>query len=227
MAPKGACLALQGSSAAPRDLTTMQMPYSGVILAGGLNTRFGGRNKAFIQIGGKTIFQRLYDLYRQLFEEIIVVTNDPLAYLDCSALIVSDLFSIRSSLTGIHAGLFAASRPFAFFAACDTPFLQKDLVQHLLQHIDPQVDVVIPEPSKGFYEPLCAVYSKACLKPIEAQLHQGRLQIIRFFRQIRLKSVPQTELRQSDPDLVSFFNINTPADLQKAEAMHTDQRGLA
>lgn len=204
----------------------MQIPCSGVILAGGLNTRFGGRNKAFIQIGGKTIFQRLYELYRELFEEIIVVTNNPLDYLDCNALIVTDLFPIRSSLTGIHAGLFAASHPFAFFAACDTPFLQKSLVQLLLHQIDPAADAIIPEPAKGFYEPLCAIYGKACLKPIEGQLQEGRLQILQLFRKIRIKMVQETHLRESDPDLVSFFNINTPADLKKAEAMQDGMRGM-
>ena len=100
---------------------------TGVILAGGLNTRFGGEIKAFLPIGGKRLLDRIFEVFAELFEEIILVTNDPLKYLDWDLFIGSDIFSVRSSLTGIHAGIFYASKPFCFISASDTPFLQKGL----------------------------------------------------------------------------------------------------
>ena len=57
----------------------MAAPCTGVILAGGLNTRFDGQNKAFIKIGGKRILDRLLDVYTRLFEQVGLVTNDPAA----------------------------------------------------------------------------------------------------------------------------------------------------
>jgi len=96
-----------------------------VILAGGLNTRFSGTNKAFLRIRGKRILDHIYDLCKELFEEIILVTNDPLQYLEWDLVIATDIFPVRSSLTGIHAGLFCATNPYAFFIACDAPFLKK------------------------------------------------------------------------------------------------------
>ena len=101
----------------------MTPPCTGVILAGGENRRFSGKNKAFVQVAGKRILDHIYGVFSDLFEEIILVTNNPLQYLEWDFNIVTDLFSIRSSLTGIHAGLFYATNPHAFFAACDTPFL--------------------------------------------------------------------------------------------------------
>jgi molybdopterin-guanine dinucleotide biosynthesis protein A len=163
----------------------MKFPCTGVILAGGMNTRFSGRDKAFIPVGGKPIIERLGGIFQELFEEIILVTNTPQKYPAWDFHIVTDLFPFRSSLTGIHAGLFHATRPYAFFAACDTPFLKKEMVQTIVDAIDSGVDIVIPETSAGME--------------------------------------PETVLRDIDRDLISFFNINTPEDLARAEALVVDQ----
>ena len=79
----------------------MKTSVTGVILAGGQNTRFSGMNKALIRVGGKCILERIYDVFSDLFEEIILVTNDPLQYLEWDLDIVTDLFPIRSSLTEV------------------------------------------------------------------------------------------------------------------------------
>ena len=83
----------------------MKISCSGVILAGGLNTRFSGKEKALVRVGGKRIIDRILAVFNGLFEEIILVTNNPLRYIEWDVNIVTDLFPIRSSLTGIHAGL--------------------------------------------------------------------------------------------------------------------------
>ena len=92
----------------------MAFPCTGVILSGGLSTRFNGQNKAFIRVGRKRILDRLYDVFSDVFDEIILVTNDPLQFTEWDLTIVTDLFAARSSLTGIHTGLFYTKNPFAF-----------------------------------------------------------------------------------------------------------------
>ena len=188
---------------------------SGVILAGGLSTRLGGRNKALLDIGGKTILDRLLSLFEGLFEEIILVANDPETYLDRDLVITADIFDVRSSLTGIHAGLFTATRPYAFFAACDAPFVKREVIEAILERIEPGIDVVIPETETGI-EPLCAVYSKKCLVPAERNLRRKNFQIRRMFKKLRVRTVSQKVLTACDPERISFFNINTPEDLDKA-----------
>jgi len=201
----------------------MALPCTGVILAGGLNKRFDGQNKAFIRIGGKRIVDRLLDVYSRLFEQVVLVTNDPAAYVDVDALIVTDHYSVRSSLNGLHAGLFAAAHEHAFFAACDTPFIQGVLIQRLLESITRKADIVIPSTSAG-YEPMFAVYKKTCLQAMVWQLERDQLKIQGLFRKVRLKTVDESELRKVDPELVSFFNVNTPADLVRAEALYKRNR---
>lgn len=190
----------------------MKTSCTGVILAGGQCARFCGKNKAFFRVGDKSIFDRIYEVFNDLFDEIILITNNPLQYLKWNLNIVSDVFPIQSSLTGIHTGLFFTSNPHAFFAPCDTPFLKKELIEIIIDNIEQNVDIVIPETSSGF-EPVCAVYSKKCLKPIEQNLMQRKLRIQQVFKKLRIKKISEKILREKDPDLLSFFNVNTPKDL--------------
>ena len=196
----------------------MKLPCTGVILSGGLNTRFDGENKAFISVGGRRIIDRLLDVFSDLFDEIILVTNHPELFLQWDLTIVTDIFDLRSSLTGIHTGLFYSNNPYAFFSACDTPFLKKELVEILVKQIEQKFDIIMPETAAGF-EPLCAIYSKRCLKPAEDHLKANKLKIQWAFRSNRIKHIPENQLRSVDPELGSFFNINTPEDLARAEAM--------
>ena len=196
----------------------MKFPCTGVILSGGLATRYEGTEKALLQVGGVRLLDRIYDIYTELFEEIILVTNSPQKYLDWDLLIVPDLFPIRSSLTGIHAGLFFMTNPFAFISACDTPFLKKEVVETVIERIETDIDIVMPKTSAGF-EPLCAVYSRRCLETAQQHLEQEKLKVIKAFRKSRMKTISEKVLRQKDPDLLSFFNINTSDDLQRAAEM--------
>ena len=204
----------------------MKNKFTGVILAGGKNSRFSGKNKALVRIGGKRILDRIYEVFTILFDKIILVTNDPVQYMDWDFDIVTDIFPIRSSLTGIHTGLFYTATPYAFFVACDIPFIKKELIEILLDGVEPSIDIVIPETSKGV-EPLCSVYSKRCFKPIEEQLEKKSLKIQRVFQKVRVKKIPEDILRTIDPDLVSLYNINTPDDLARAKQAATYLTGVS
>jgi len=196
----------------------MKFQCSGVILAGGLNSRFSGTNKAFLQIGKQRILDNIFSIFNDLFDEIIIITNSPLQYLEWNAIIASDIFPVRSSLTGIHTGLFYATHPVAFFVASDTPFLKKELIQTILDNIEPRFDVIVPETSTGF-EPLCAVYSKRAIATVENRLMRQEFKIMKIFQSLRVKKISEDVLRKADPELISFFNINTPEDLENAEKM--------
>jgi molybdenum cofactor guanylyltransferase len=185
---------------------------AGVILAGGLNSRMAGQNKARLPIEGQTILERLVALFRAFFDPIMIVTNQPRDYLDEGVILVTDLVDIRSSLTGIYSGLFYSPRPHAFITGCDMPFLKQGLLELMLKNLEARWDVVVPITEEG-YQPLSAIYSRRCLEPIANQLAEGQLKVSHFFSKVRIKEIPETSLRQVDPELRSFFNINTPEDL--------------
>lgn len=191
---------------------------SGVILAGGLNSRMGGRNKAFLKVGGRDILDRTLDTLGPLFGDILLVTREPGLYRGWPVRVVTDVYDVRSSLTGIHAGLVHAAAEYAFMVACDAPFLQPALVRLLLGEIEPSVDVIVPV-RDGHYEPLCAIYSKRCIPFIERQLDRQNFRIFDFFDDIQLKIVADEKLRQVDAGMRSFFNVNTPLAHEASQAL--------
>lgn len=195
----------------------MTAPCTGIILAGGRNSRFHGQPKGLLSVGGSRILDRIHTVFTGLFDEIILVTNDPLRYLEWNVAIVSDILPVRSSMTGIHAGLFHAKYPHVFVSACDTPFLETELIRAILRWIAPGIDVIIPRTRLG-YEPLCAVYGKRCQAVMERQMEKGALKIQGFLNKVRVREIPETEIRRYDPEQASFFNINTPEDLVCAQA---------
>lgn len=194
----------------------MSIACTGVILAGGENLRFSGKQKALMQVGGKRILDRIFDVMSGVFKDIILVTNNPGRYLEWDATIVTDLLPVRSSLTGIHTGLFYARTDYAFFTASDTPFLKKEMITAIFDGISPGIDIVMPETDQG-REPLCAVYSQNCLESARHSVENGRFKIMRTFRKKNIKIISAKASRKVDPQLLSFFNVNTPDDLRAAE----------
>lgn len=188
------------------------MKTTGIILAGGKNLRMG-RNKAFLEVNGRRIIDRTKDLFGEVFDEILVVTNSPLEYRDLNVRLVADLIPGKGSLGGIYTGVFHAAHPRAFVAACDMPFLNLSLIRHLTR-LAPHFDVVIPKTSDGL-QPLHALYAQSCLPFMEELLRRDNLKIIDFFKRVDVREVPTEEILPHDPDLKSFLNVNTPEDLQK------------
>jgi molybdopterin-guanine dinucleotide biosynthesis protein A len=188
-----------------------------VILAGGLNSRMGGRNKAFLEVEGRPILERIIEAIDGLFSETLLVTRQPDPYNGWPVTVVGDLFQNRASLTGIHAGLAQCRSPYAFVLPCDAPFIRRALIKLLLTEISAELDVIVPHYNDRL-QPLCAIYSKRCIGPIEDQLTRGDMRIIDFFDRINLRIVPSERLRQADPEMRSFINVNTLEALKKCGA---------
>jgi molybdopterin-guanine dinucleotide biosynthesis protein A len=187
---------------------------TGIILAGGKNLRMG-RNKAFLEINGRRIIDRTKSLFLEIFDEVLLVTNSPLDYLDLNLRTVADLIPDKGSLGGIYTGLFHSSHTHAFVAACDMPFLNPGLIGRLIQ-LAPDHDIVIPKTEDGL-QPLHAVYSQRCLPFMEELLRQENLKIIDFFQKVKKREVPPEEILPFDPRLSSFRNVNTPEDLEEIQ----------
>ena len=136
------------------------MKTTGIILAGGKNLRMG-QNKAFLEVQGQRIIDRTKSLFVDLFDEVLLVANSLPDYLDLNLRTVADLYREKGPLGGIFTGLFHASFPHAFVAACDMPFLNRALISHLVG-LSPGYDIVIPLTEDGL-QPLHAVYSRKCL----------------------------------------------------------------
>lgn len=201
-------------------LTAKKTNITGVILAGGKNTRMGA-NKAFLEIDGIRLIDKTINIYREIFPEIIIVTNDPLSYVEfADAAIVTDIYKDKGPLGGIYTGLFYSKAPDAFVSACDMPYLSKDFISYLINQAGKH-DVIVPELTEG-YQPLHAVYSRNCLPSIRRLILMDKLKITGFYRDMRVLTISEKEIKLFNPDGLLFRNLNTPEDWRNVKRLKTE-----
>lgn len=195
------------------------MIIASIVLAGGQSSRLG-REKCAEVIGGESLVERAIGHLSSLSTEILIVISQRQSRTSFSypeAKTVVDLYPGKSSIGGIYTGLMHSICFHNLVVACDMPFLNLDLLRYMIK-LSPDFDVVIPRIGEQM-EPLHAVYSKNCIGPMEKLLEQGDLRISRFFDSIRVRYVEDNELDGFDPEHLSFFNINTNADLVRARTL--------
>lgn len=183
---------------------------TGVILAGGRNTRMGGRDKAFLRVGGETVFARTLKVLRGCFPEVIAVSNTPEKYAGYAVDVIADEIPGCGPLGGLHAALGRIGTPYAFVAACDMPFLRVEPIRYLVGRLRDQ-DAIVPW-WDGDIEPLHALYA-ARLRPRIAAALAGRARALRdFLPQIEAEYVPQAAMERVSGAAEAFRNVNTPED---------------
>jgi molybdopterin-guanine dinucleotide biosynthesis protein A len=197
-----------------------------IILAGGKSSRLG-RSKALQVIEGKSLIQWVIDRLATLSTEIIIATAHGEA-IPCSSAVriktVADTYPGKGPLVGIYSGLVASSSSRAIVVGCDTPFLSVGLLEYMTQ-ICSTFDVIVPR-IKNELEPLCAVYSKNCSSPIQGLLEQDEMRIRKLFGMVKVKYVEEDEINRFDPEHLSFFNVNSQADLDRARKLAAEKRWL-
>ncbi|HZK25580.1 MAG TPA: molybdenum cofactor guanylyltransferase [Oscillospiraceae bacterium] len=189
-----------------------------VILAGGKSSRMG-QNKLFLPLGEQPVIGNLISRLQGKFAQLLVVTDEPDLYGGFPVKVVSDeiICPVKNSLTGIHAGLKYAQTPYSLLVAGDMPFVHPAVVDYLCRQAK-NFDVIVPQEGH-YFQPLCAVYHQNCISPIEQQLAQENYRIVGFFKYVRVQAIAMDKLMSLDPTGLTFFNINTPDDYQRAQSL--------
>ena len=189
---------------------------TGVILAGGKNSRMG-TDKAFIEINGVSMIRRTVELFRDIFDEIVIVTNSPLLYLDQNVVLVTDIFPGKGALGGLYTGLFFSSHSRAFVCACDMPFLNGPFIQYMIQKSS-GYDIVVPDYGDGV-QPLHAIYRKKYLPSIRKLLDQGKLKISDLYMGHKMLIIKADLIKSFDETGKMFLNVNTSEDLRQIQPL--------
>ncbi len=194
-------------------ITSSSKDITGIILAGGKSLRYG-KNKALVEVEGTRLIERVISVVQPLFENLIIITNNPREYDYLQLPMHEDLIKGLGPLGGVYTGLEAISNESGFFVACDMPFLQSDLIRHMVE-IKGDFDAVVPKVDWKI-EPLHAIYTRNCLPAIKQLIDAQGYQIIKFFDNIRVRYVKEKEIRSFDSRLKSFLNVNSPGKLADA-----------
>jgi molybdopterin-guanine dinucleotide biosynthesis protein A len=195
------------------------MSTLGVVMAGGRNSRFGDL-KAFAQVGGARIIDRVIIALGAVADKVVLSANDHQAYADVGLPMRGDVIADLGALGGLHAALIWAKEhgdDGIMVAACDMPFPSIPLLERILQ-LAPTHDAVLPESGgRRGVEPLFGYYAVTCLPAVEEAIARDDRRIVGFHGGIDLHTIPLDEVRKhGDPDVL-FMNVNTREELEQAE----------
>ncbi|GIL13213.1 MAG: hypothetical protein BroJett038_19330 [Chloroflexota bacterium] len=186
------------------------------ILAGGRSRRMGS-DKALLVLKGKPVLRHVIERAALHGAAIILIANEPEKYASFGLPIFPDVKLGAGSLGGLYTALAHSPTDYALCVACDMPLLNTNLLIYLAG-LREGYDAVVPR-IEGRPEPFHAVYRKTCLESIRSRLERGQLRVSDFYQDVSTRYIEEADLRQIDPELHSFLNINTPDDLARVQAL--------
>lgn len=184
---------------------------TGIILVGGKSRRMG-RDKAFLELGNKTLLAGVAEAFQDCFDRVLLVGDDGDRFAGFDLPVVRDIYP-GSALGGLYTGLHSAKTKHIFVSSCDLPFPNREIIRYLCAQ-RAGFDAVVPSLADG-YEPLFAVYAKSCLGPIRSLLESGNLCVYDFYPQVEVRYVTPEELAPFDREGRAFLNINTPEQFER------------
>lgn len=192
------------------------MKAAAIILSGGKSSRMG-TNKALLKLNEKTTIERMVDILKVYFDDIILVTNDMDSYQSLGVKMVVDHYPGKGPLAGFHAGLMASDYDVNFIVACDMPFISGELASTLVNQID-HYEALVPV-INGKMQTLCAVFQKKTVNKIAECIENGRLSIKQFLAHLNVLYVTEKDLEiYSSIDIERvFFNMNHPHEYEDAK----------
>ena len=200
-----------------------QQKLSAAILAGGQSRRMG-KDKALLEVDGRALIEYVIDVANRVADETFIVASDRPEYEQFGCPVVADKFPQSGSLGGIYTAVSEASNDHCLVLACDMPFVNEKLLKFMVEQVD-EADALVPalaaersdQGGPETLETLHAIYSKACIPAIERQLNAGVFKVIGFFSEVNVKKLPEDVVLEWDPQLLSFFNTNTPEEFEWAK----------
>jgi molybdenum cofactor guanylyltransferase len=193
------------------------LEISCIILAGGKSIRYG-HDKILEKINNTSLLDQVISQLEPLSQDIIIVTANERAFTHLenrtNIKIVNDIIPGMGSLGGVYTGLVESKTHQNLVVAADMPFLNRDLLRYMIDAAD-GYDFTLPH-INNWYEPLHAIYSKNCIPAAKTIFDQGKRVIVELFNYVKVRYVEAEEIDQYDPRHLSFFNINTQQDMERA-----------
>jgi len=190
----------------------MYSDITGVILAGGKSSRMGV-NKSFLKLGNQTIIERIVDLMKSIFNEVIIVTNTPDEYKFLNLPLYEDIYKWKGPLAGIHSALIHSQTEKIFVLSCDVPLMSKEMIEYIIEYKTDK-SIVFCE-AAGYHQPLVGVYSKKILSEIEKFISNNEMSdksFHQFLKIVDAEIIHPEKLSFYNDEI--FFNVNRPEDYE-------------
>lgn len=189
------------------------MTASGFVTAGGRSSRMG-RDKAWLEIGGRSMIERVIAAIQPVCSDIYILANRP-DYARLGFPVIADENVNVGPLEAIRLALQHSSLPLVVLVGCDQPFLRPELFDYLLNTIG-DASAAIPIGADDRLEPLAAVYATKALAAVSELICSGERKVSRLFESVDTRFVPFHELANLPGADLLFENVNTPEEYEKA-----------
>jgi molybdopterin-guanine dinucleotide biosynthesis protein A len=191
-------------------MDTIKKQINAYILAGGKSSRMG-TDKGLLLIEGKEMIQYVIEQMQSIFENLVIVSNNP-EYEKFGLEVIPDLIKNIGPAGGIYTALKHSDSQLNFVVSCDMPFVTKEAIEFIVTNSN-ESQIVLLE-NQGRLEPLFGIYSKDC-EPIWLQnIEEGKVKLQDMVKNFKLKTIP---VENNEIFAASFFkNINTKADFDSA-----------
>jgi len=181
---------------------------SAFILAGGQSSRMG-QDKGLMPFNGKLMIEHSIDTLKTIVIDIFIVSNNPI-YNQFNLPLLSDITPNKGPAGGIYTALSHSKTEHNLILSCDTPFVNQQLIQYLLDRHE-SFDITIPKINEKKH-PLIGIYNKTCKSFYKKSIEDNTLKLDLINQQLKYNVVTIDPLIFS-PKL--FHNINTPQDLKQ------------
>jgi molybdopterin-guanine dinucleotide biosynthesis protein A len=173
-----------------------------------------GKDKALVQLQGRTLLERALGAARAITPEVMIVGER--SKFASYGPVVEDVFRQRGPLGGIHSALAVSATELNLILAVDLPFIEPRFLKYLC-HRAQATDAVVTLPrAAGGWQPLCAVYRKEFATLAEQALRLGQNKIDSLFADIRVRAIEEQEITSAGFSMDMFGNVNTPQDIKAA-----------
>jgi molybdopterin-guanine dinucleotide biosynthesis protein A len=192
-----------------------------IILAGGRSSRLG-EDKALVPLAGIPLMTHTARRLHHVAKQLILAGRPYLSVdigLSTNVTFTADAFPAAGPLVGVYSGLLASGAELNVVVPCDMPLIRPRLLAHLLTAAgESPARIVVPE-SNGEPQVLPSVYKRSAAETVRQALDDGERSLHGFLGRVQAHVVPESAVRELDPEGRSFFNINTRDDLTAAERM--------
>ncbi|WP_313961166.1 molybdenum cofactor guanylyltransferase [uncultured Parvimonas sp.] len=184
-----------------------------IILAGG-NSRRMTFPKEYIEIEEKYLIHNSIEALKNLFDDIVVVSNNKDHYKDVKVRVVRDIFYKKGPMAGLHSGLCYSNNEFSFLTACDMPNMDEKFIRFLISKLDKDFDGLVCLSKGGKILPMNGIYKNSLKENLREELIKDNLKFVKFIEDSNFKFLEYEEWKNFD-DKNIFENLNTIKELEE------------
>ncbi|MBZ9686167.1 molybdenum cofactor guanylyltransferase [Clostridium estertheticum] len=185
---------------------------SAIILCGGKSSRMGF-DKCTIKVNNKYLIDIIAEELTQIFESIILVSNDLEKFRDTKYMVVQDIIANSGPIGAIYTALKGATSKYVFITACDMPIINLNYIKYMMELIKSEnVDGVVSYNSK-YIEPLYAFYSIDMIDTFERELKKNNFKLLDVIKSSRMYYIEENKWREYCSGMDVFTNLNYESDL--------------